>query len=126
MDLTKEKDLNELLDLSLAYQPFRDDVVLNLPTDKEMEALNKTSSGIVMSNNTKKAPESYIHTVLAVGPDVKFTKVGDKVLLRVVNGGHSIITIDKKAYVQVSEFTIYGKMKNENKENKSEAGDLLL
>ena len=120
MDLTKEKDVNELLDLKLAYQPLRDDVVLNLPTDKEIEALNKTASGLTISanNSNKKVREEYVHTVLAVGPDCKYVKVGDKVLLKPLNGGHAIISLNKKGYIQTSEFAIYGKV-NENKEDKA-------
>ncbi len=116
MNLNNEKDVNELLDLKLTYQPLRDEVVLNLPTKEEMEKMNKTASGLTLSPSAKNVKDDYVHTVLATGPDCKYVKVGDKVLLRPVHNGHPIVMINKKGYVQVTEFTIYGKvLENEDK-----------
>lgn len=126
MDLIKEKDVNEFLDLTLTYEPLRDEVVLNMPTKQEREALNKTNSGIIITSNSDKFPVMFTHTVLATGPDVRYVKIGDRVLLRSITNGHSVITLDGKSYTQVNENAIYGKVKNENKESKNKTGGLLL
>jgi co-chaperonin GroES (HSP10) len=125
MDLTKEKDLNEFLDIKLDYEPLRDEVVLNYPTKKERDELNKTRSGITLTTKDNLV-DDYIHTVLAVGPDVKYVKVGDRVLIRKVSNGHTILTVNEKSFVQVTEFNIYGKVKNENKKNVTTTSGLLL
>jgi co-chaperonin GroES (HSP10) len=125
MDLTKEKDLNEFLDIKLDYEPLRDEVVLNYPTKKERDELNKTRSGITLTTKDNLV-DDYIHTVLATGPLVKEVKVGDRVLIRKVNGGHTILTVNEKSFVQVTEFNIYGKVKNENKKNVTTTSGLLL
>lgn len=54
-------------------KPLKDRVVL-----KQMEAEEKTASGIILPDEAKEKPE--VAEVIAVGKEVKEVKVGDKVL----------------------------------------------
>lgn len=103
-----ETKINEVLDLTLSYEPLRDEVVVTLPTTKEIEEARKTKTGIIGSEAEAKA--DVIHTVMAVGPKCEHVKVGDRVLLRMMQGV-PVININKKRYGQISEFQILGKVK---------------
>jgi hypothetical protein len=127
MDLTKEKDINTLLDLHLLYEPLAHDVVLNKPSEEELKKMGLTASGLTISNDPNKIANNYVHTVLAVGPECKHIKLGDRVLLRESGPkGHPMVKIEGKWYVQVSEFVIYGKIKNESKKDTVGPSGILL
>lgn len=64
---------------------------------KQIEAAAKTASGIYLPENAKDKPE--VAEVVAVGPDVKDIKPGDKVVYKTYN---SPIKIDGKEYLFLS------------------------
>lgn len=64
---------------------------------KQIEAKAKTASGIYLPENAKDNPE--VAKVVAVGPDVKNIKKGDKVVYKTYN---SPIKIDGEEYLFLS------------------------
>lgn len=107
MEQTTEKQTNEILDLMLLYKPLRDEVVIKLPTPAEREALLKSKSGIIKSTDLKKADNSLLYTIVAIGKDVKEVKVGNKVLFK-SNAVLPIIVIKGIEYGQISEMWVCG------------------
>ena len=82
-------------------QPLADYVVL-----KQEAPQTKTASGLLLPDSAGEKPK--IAEILAVGPEVKDVKVGD----RVVFGGYSNtdIKIDGEEYMLVKSENIYAKI----------------
>lgn len=75
-------------------KPLHDNVIL-----KKEEVESKTSSGIILTTETKKVPS--IATVIAVGPDCKAEiKENDKVVYKEYSGTN--IEIDEVEYIVIS------------------------
>jgi len=107
MDTQTEKQVNEVLDLMLIYKPLRDDVVIQLPTQAEREALSKSKSGIIKTMDLKKTSNDYVYTVAAVGKDCKEVKPGDKVIFK-ASAAIPVIVVQGIEYGQTSELWICG------------------
>lgn len=79
------------------------------------EAVNKTASGLYLPDNAKEKP--VVAKVVAVGPDVKSLKVGDKIVYKEYST--TDLKIDDKEYLIVKEedvlATIAGQRLGENK-----------
>lgn len=74
-------------------KPLHDNVIL-----KKEEVENKTSSGIILTTETKKIPSA---TVVAVGPECKAEiKENDKVVYKEYSGTN--IEIDEVEYIVIS------------------------
>ena len=58
----------------MKLKPTADNIVL-----KQSEAVETTTSGIILATTTKEKPA--IYEVMSAGPDVKEVKVGDKVVV---------------------------------------------
>jgi co-chaperonin GroES (HSP10) len=101
------EQVNNILDLSTIYQPFRADIVLALPSKEEIEEATKTKGGLIGSKKEKY--KDIIYTVLAVGPKCLEIKKWDKVLLR-FNQGIPVVNIEGVDYGQVDEFQVLGKI----------------
>ena len=75
-------------------KPLHDNVIL-----KKEEVENKTSSGIILTTETKKIPS--VATVVAVGPECKAEiKENDKVVYKEYSGTN--IEIDEVEYIVIS------------------------
>lgn len=88
--------------MAVPIQPLADYVVA-----AQEEAQAKTASGLYLPEGAKEKPK--IAKVLAVGPDIKDLKVGD----RIVYGGYSNedIKIEGKEYVLIKLENIYATIK---------------
>ena len=76
-------------------KPLHDNVIL-----KKEEVENKTSSGIILTTETKKIPS--VASVVAVGPECKSEiKENDKVVYKEYSGTN--IEIDEVEYIVISE-----------------------
>lgn len=76
-------------------KPLHDNVIL-----KKDEVENKTSSGIILTTETKKIPS--LATVVALGPDCKAAiKENDKVVYKEYSG--TTIKIDEVEYIVIEE-----------------------
>ena len=64
----------------MKLRPMADNIVL-----KATEAEETTASGIILAANTREKPAFF--EVMAVGPEVKEVKVGDKVVVSKFVGG---------------------------------------
>ncbi|NTW61690.1 co-chaperone GroES [Candidatus Saccharibacteria bacterium] len=64
-----------------------------------VEASNKTASGLYLPDNAKEKP--VMASVLAVGPDVKGIKVGDKIVYKEYST--TDLKIDNQEYLIVKE-----------------------
>lgn len=80
--------------MSTPIKPLADRVVA-----VREEALAKTASGLYLPENAKEKP--VIAKVIAVGPDVKSLKVGDRIVYKEYST--TDLTIDKDEYLIVKE-----------------------
>ena len=87
----------------LSFKPTRDWVLLPDPRKDE------TESGIILPEGVQDKIKENVLEVLATGPECKWVKVGDTIMVDPSGKGH-IISIDKKPYVMVPEFMILGVM----------------
>ena len=86
----------------MKFKPNGSWVVLPDPTKTE------TDSGIILDTDTAKKQATNILEILAIGPDCKFVKVGDTVM--VDPRTEAVVTeIDKKNYLIVGEHQVIGK-----------------
>tara|TARA_R110002051_G_scaffold293594_1_gene358649 strand:- start:1215 stop:1508 length:294 start_codon:yes stop_codon:yes gene_type:complete len=86
----------------LTFQPFGSWIIVPRPDAK------KTESGIILDDATAKALQTNIVEVLAVGPQVTQTKVGDTIMVD-PNTEAMLIHIEDRPYLFVNEFQILGK-----------------
>tara|TARA_Y100000593_G_scaffold18138_1_gene36268 strand:+ start:2356 stop:2619 length:264 start_codon:yes stop_codon:yes gene_type:complete len=68
----------------------------------------KTDSGIILDKKTARAKSTNILEALAVGPDCRFVKQGDTVMVDPRTEA-VMITIDNKEYLLVGEHQLLGK-----------------
>ena len=87
----------------LTFKPTRDWALLPDPRKEE------TESGIILPESAQDKIKENILEVLAVGPECKWVKPGDTIMVDPSGKGH-IVTIDEKSYVIISEFMILGIM----------------
>ena len=78
----------------MTLKPMADNVLL-----KQTEAQETTASGIILATTTKEKPA--IYEVVAVGPDAKEVKVGDKVVVSKQVG--TDVSLDKVDYKFVKQ-----------------------
>ena len=108
METKTEPKVDQALDIMLEYKPLGDNVVIQLPTKAEREAMNKTSSGIIKTAKQRESDPDLIYTVVAVGDLCKEVKVMDRVILRPIPIPYVIL--NGKEFGQVSEFHVMGKV----------------
>jgi len=87
----------------ISFKPTRDWVLVPDPRQTE------TDSGIILPEGVSDKLQTNILEVLAVGPECKWVKVGDTVLIDPSGKGH-IINLDDKTYVIIAEFMVLGIM----------------
>ena len=87
----------------ITFKPTRDWVLVPDPRQTE------TDSGIILPESVSDKLQTNILEVLAVGPECKWVKVGDTVLIDPSGKGH-IINLDDKTYVIIAEFMVLGVM----------------
>ena len=87
----------------LTFKPTRDWVLLPDPRKSE------TDSGIILSGESANSLKTNVLEILAAGPECKWVKVGDTVMVEPSGKGH-VIEIEGFSYVVVSEFMILGIM----------------
>ncbi len=87
----------------LKFKPTRDWVLLPDPRKDE------TESGIILTEESKNSLKTNVLEVLATGPECKWTKVGDTVMVDPSGKGH-VIEIEGDTYIIVAEFMILGVM----------------
>jgi len=77
--------------------------------------VDKTEGGIILSDFSKKRPSS--GTVLAVGPEVKSIKVGDRIIYGEFSGAKEIMEYRKKdtEIFLMSEFDVLATLEDEKK-----------
>ena len=85
----------------IKFKTTRDWVLLPDPRKEE------TESGIILPESVQATLKTNVLEALAVGPECKWVKVGDTVMIDPSGKGH-IIELDKKSYVIVAEFMILG------------------
>tara|TARA_R100000152_G_C6584143_1_gene46939 strand:- start:25 stop:303 length:279 start_codon:yes stop_codon:yes gene_type:complete len=85
------------------FKPTRDWVVVPDPRKDE------TESGIIIPDSVQSKLKSNILKVVATGPECKWVKPGDTVMVDPSGKGH-IIEIDDESYVCLAEFMILGIM----------------
>jgi chaperonin GroES len=86
------------------FKPLADRVLV-----KEVEVETKTASGIFIPDNASKEKPTHA-TIVAIGPDVKYVEVGDKV----VYGKYAktaAVTVDNEDYLVMEVAEILGVMK---------------
>jgi|TARA_Y100000310_G_scaffold235611_1_gene238685 co-chaperonin GroES (HSP10) len=88
------------------FKPLRDWILLPDPRKTE------TDSGIILGDNIQKEISTNVLKVLAVGPEAKWVKEGDTVMIDPTITG-MIISIDDKTHVLVAEFHCLGIMDSE-------------
>lgn len=88
------------------YTPLKGEVVVNVPSEEELEKVATTKSGLFKGGSAK---EDYLYTVLAKGSDVDELEVGDKVIIH--TNQMPSLCVNGYVVAQVSKFTIKGKMK---------------
>lgn len=76
-------------------------------SDAERLAIGGISKAAELANKTSE--EQFVHEILAVGPEVVYTQVGDKVRFRSGSQAEAI-EIDGKYYLQLGEFEVLGKL----------------
>ena len=86
----------------MKFKPNGSWVVLPDPTKTE------TDSGIILDTDTAKKQATNILEILAIGPDCKFVKVGDTVMVDPRTEA-VIAVIDKNEYLLVGEHQLLGK-----------------
>ena len=87
----------------ISFKPTRDWILLPDPRKSETEA------GIILTGESAKSLKTNVLEVLAVGPEAKWVKAGDTVMIDPSGKGH-IIELDGKSYVVVAEFMVLGIM----------------
>jgi len=87
----------------IKFKPTRDWVLLPDPRKDE------TDSGIILTGESKDSLKTNILKVLATGPECKWVKVGDTIMIDPSGKGH-IVEIDEESYVMIAEFMILGVM----------------
>ena len=85
----------------ISFKPTRDWILLPDPRKPE------TDSGIILPEGVQDKIKENVLEVLAVGPECKWTKVGDTVMIDPSGKGH-IISLEDISYVMVPEFMILG------------------
>ena len=80
--------------MSAPLKPLGDYVVA-----EHEEASNKTASGLYLPDNAKEKPKTA--KVLAVGPDAKQIKVGDRIVYK--SYSTTEVKIDKTEYILVKQ-----------------------
>lgn len=88
--------------MSLNISPLADRVLAELE-----QAKTKTASGLYLPENAKEKPKTA--TVLAVGPDVKQVKVGNKILFKEYSTTE--VKLDGKDYLLIKEEDILATVK---------------
>ena len=90
----------------ITFKPTRDWILIPDPRKTE------TDSGIFLPESVQDKLQTNILEVLAVGPEAKWTKVGDTVMIDPSGKGHIIALPDddgeNTSYVMVPEFMILG------------------
>ena len=84
------------------FKPTRDWVLLPDPRKDE------TESGIILTEESKNSLKTNVLEVLAVGPECKWTKVGDTVMVDPRTEAVKAV-IDKVEYLLVGEHQLLGK-----------------
>ena len=87
----------------ITFKPTRDWILVPDPRKEE------TDSGIILTGETKNSLKTNILEVLATGPECKWVKVGDTVMVDPSGKGH-IIDLDGTTYVVIAEFMVLGIM----------------
>lgn len=87
----------------ITFKPTRDWILVPDPRKEE------TDSGIILTGESKNSLKTNILKVLATGPECKWVKVGDTVMVDPSGKGH-IIELDGESYVVLAEFMILGIM----------------
>lgn len=112
-----ETQTNAILDMinevTPIYTPVRDTVLVNTPSQEEIDAANKRN-GIITGIKTEQVQDEIPLSVIAVGPDCKYTKIGNKVLLK-RNPGYPVVRLKGKNYLQIDEYSILGFVKGDIK-----------
>tara|TARA_Y100000401_G_scaffold117509_1_gene126731 strand:- start:598 stop:879 length:282 start_codon:yes stop_codon:yes gene_type:complete len=88
----------------LNFTPFGGWVVLPNPAAKKRE------SGIILDDDTANKLRTNVLEVLGVGPDCRWAKVGDTVMVDPTTEA-MVISIDDVPHLFVNEFQILGKLK---------------
>lgn len=89
--------------MSSPIEPLTDNVVIQLEKTSA-----QTKSGIYVPANAQEKSKAAV--VLAVGPEVKIVKVGDRVLYK-ENYDNDTYKLDNEEYIVVKEENIRGKLK---------------
>jgi len=87
----------------ISFKPTRDWILLPDPRKDE------TESGIYLPESVQAKIKDNILKVLAVGPEAKWVKEGDTVMIDPSGKGH-IIALDEVPHVMVPEFMVLGVM----------------
>ena len=87
----------------ITFKPTRDWILLPDPRKEE------TDSGIILPESVQSKLKDNILKVLAVGPETKWVKTGDTVMIDPSGKGH-IISLDEVPHVMVPEFMVLGIM----------------
>jgi chaperonin GroES len=82
--------------MSTSIKPI-DDRIIAVPE----EAANKTTSGLYIPEGAKE--KSTIASVIAVGPEAKYVKVGDRIIYKQYAQSLAELKIDGKDYISVRE-----------------------
>ncbi len=80
--------------MSVKLRPLADYIVAQGDSVKE-----RTASGLYLPSNAQEKPTSA--TVIAVGPEVKSVKTGDRIIYR--DFGPSKVKLEKEEYILVKE-----------------------
>ena len=87
----------------ITFKPTRDWVLVPDPRQTE------TDSGIILPEAVSDKLQTNILEVLATGPECKWVKVGDTVMVDPSGKGH-IINLNDESYVVIAEFMVLGVM----------------
>tara|TARA_R110000823_G_scaffold203591_2_gene334645 strand:+ start:229 stop:507 length:279 start_codon:yes stop_codon:yes gene_type:complete len=85
----------------ITFKPSRDWLLVPDPRKTQ------TESGIILPETVQDKLETNILEVLAVGPETKWVKVGDTIMIDPSGKGH-IIELEEVSYVLISEYMILG------------------
>ena len=87
----------------ISFKPTRDWVLVPDPRETE------TESGLIIPESAQSKLQTNVLEVLATGPECKWVKTGDTVMIDPSGKGH-IIELDGESYVVLAEFMILGVM----------------
>ena len=96
----------KIIDMSkkkITFKPTRDWVLVPDPREEV------TDAGIIIPESAQSKMQTNILEVLATGPECKWVKVGDKIMVDPSGKGH-IIDLDDTTYVVIAEFMVLGVM----------------